>query len=826
MKKLTRSLLAGALITAATVVPAADITKEQLNFFETKIRPVLANNCYKCHSAAEKVKGGLTVDSKKGLLAGGSSGEPSIVPGNPQKSLLLKAISYQDGDMEMPPNGKLPDNVLADFERWVKMGAPDPRTGKVITGKDVMEKRKNHWAFQPVRKPRVPNANDRRGGRNPIDALVLAQLRKQGITPSPVADRTTLIRRVFFDLTGLPPTPRQFEYYVAAKGDWYGELLTELLGSRHYGERWARHWMDVARYSDTRGPINRNREPSKYSFAWTYRDYLIDAFNDDKPYDQFIMEQLAVDDPRVKVRANRNKLRPALGFLTLGQRFAGNPHDVIDDRIDVTSKAFLGLTVSCARCHDHKFDPIPTMDYYSWYGIFANSKEHAFLAEPALDPDMTSNRAYREYEQLRAPVLAKYKANERVMKMNSRERQKRGISRDNFRKMQNEYRKAMNGLAALDGSHPGAPMRAHALYDVKKPREYKVFNLGDPKSPGDVAPRRFLEVLSKGKRPTYANSGSGRYELASDIANKNNPLTARVMMNRVWLHHFGETFVATPEDFGNQSNTPANQPLLDYLSAYFMENGWSVKKVHRLIMTSNTYKQQSVASPRNAAKDPYNKFFWRQNVKRLEFEAIRDSILSIGDVLDRKTKGIPEHLSSFRRTIYTLVDRNALEETLFHFDFANPDMPTGKRSQTTVPLQALFLMNSPLVIEQIKALCSERVFTKLATTKERLDFLFERIYQRQPTSNERQVCALFISESPEDNETVMDRQAETARNLKAAVDKQKYFAKQNAERKVQMMARQQAQRMTEGAFVKRAGLIKWEKLAHSMIMANEMFYVH
>ena len=837
MMKLPRSVLAGIATFTAVNIHAASLSKDQLNFFETKIRPVLHNNCYKCHSAAEKVKGGLTVDSKKGLLDGGSSGEPAIVPGNPEKSLLYKAITYKDADMEMPPNAKLPDNVIADFERWIKMGAPDPRTGKnVVSGKEVMEKRKKFWSFLPVKKPWIPKANDPRGGRNPVDMLVLKALREQGIKPSPLADRRTLIRRVFFDLTGLPPTPRQYEYYVAAKGNWYNEMVDELLGSRHYGERWARHWMDVARYSDTRGPINQNREPRKYSYAWLYRDYLIDAFNDDKPYDQFIMEQLAVDDPRVKVNANRNKLRPALGFLTLGQRFGGNMHDIIDDRIDVTSKAFMGLTVSCARCHDHKFDPIPTMDYYSWYGIFANSKEHAFGKEPYYDPDKLDSRGflsspgYRGYDKLRAPLVQKYTANEKYMKMSGRERTKAGINRDQFRKIQRDYRGSMNALADLNATHSSAPARVHALYDVKKTRDYKVFLLGDPRSQGEIAPRRFLEVLSqdKKKRPRYAvdGQGSGRYELAVDIASKKNPLTARVMMNRVWLHHFGETFVGTPEDFGNQSTPPRNQALLDYLAATFMENGWSLKKMHKLIMTSNTYKQQSIASPRNAAKDPYNKYFWRQNVKRLEFEAIRDSILSIGDVLDRKTKGLPQHLSSYRRTIYTLVDRGSLEETLFYFDFANPDMPTGKRSQTTVPLQALFLMNSPFVIEQIKKLCNERVFKNMAETNERLDFLFERIYHRLPSSAERRVCNMFLLESPDDTETVLDRNAEAVRLQKEAIAKQKQFAKMNEERKVRTMALQQAQKMTGGNFKERAGLVKWEKLAHSMIMANEMFYVH
>ena len=765
MNHLSRLLLAAAVVGTSFSAPGA-ISKEHLRFFETKIRPVLANNCYKCHSASEKVKGGLTVDSKKGLLAGGDSG-PAIVPGNAKASLLFKAISYQD-DYEMPPNAKLPDNVIADFERWINMGAPDPRSGKkIVTGKDVMEQRKKHWAFLPVKKPRVPSASGRI--YNQVDSFIVAELRRKGMTQSPLADRSTLIRRVFFDLVGMPPTPREYENYMTLGGNWYGAMVNDLLRSRHYGERWARHWMDVARYSDTRGPINRNREPAIYPFAWTYRDYLIKAFNDDKPYDQFILEQLAIDHPKVKpIGGSRRELMPALGFLTLGQRFAGNMHDIIDDRIDVTSKAFMGLTVSCARCHDHKFDPIPTKDYYSWYGIFANSKEPDFTQEHALDEGVAQTRAVNDYFAKLKPLMATYNSKKSVMKMSGKERTKRGINRDQFRKIQNEYRRAMKDISELQVSHPATPEAAHVLQDVPKPRDYNVFLLGEPRSRGEVAPRRFLEVLSKGKREQYKD-GSGRYQLARDIASKNNPLTARTMINRIWLHHFGDTFIASPDDLGNQSTKPVNQPLLDYLSAYFMERKWSIKEIHRLILNSATYRQVSLNSPRNAAKDPYNKMFWRQNVRRLEFEAIRDSILHIGGVLDKKMGGKPVSIGgSFRRSVYAMVDRGNLEETMFHFDFANPDLPTGKRQETTVPLQALFLMNSPLVIEQVKRLCNEIAFRKKEDSNDRIDYLYERIYQRKPNSEERRVVHQFLNESPDDTETALDRIAEQKRLASAS----------------------------------------------------------
>lgn len=823
MNSPTRFLLALSVIGTSFAAQGA-ISKEHLKFFETKIRPVLANNCYKCHSAREKVKGGLTVDSKKGLLAGGDSGA-AIVPGNAKASLLFKAINYQD-DYEMPPNAKLPDNVIADFERWINMGAPDPREGKnIATGKDIMEQRKKHWAFLPVKKPRVPSASGRI--YNQIDSFVVSELKKKGMSQAPMADRSTLIRRVYFDLIGMPPSAREYENYMSLGGNWYGTMVNDLLRSRHYGERWARHWMDVARYSDTRGPISRNREPAIYPYAWTYRDYLIDAFNDDKPYDQFIMEQLAIDSPKVKPRGGtRKELMPALGFLTLGQRFAGNAHDIIDDRIDVTAKAFLGLTVSCARCHDHKFDPIPTKDYYSWYGIFANSREPEFGKEFTIEDTVASTSRTRDYFEKLKPLMAVYTAKQKVMKMNNKERTKRGISRDAFRKIQNEFRRAMKDISELQASHPYTPEAAHVLQDVPKPRDHNVFLLGDPRSRGEVAPRRFLEVLSKGKREHY-NEGSGRYQLARDIASKSNPLTARVMINRIWQHHFGDSFIPTPDDLGNQSDKPVNQPLLDYLSSYFMERGWKIKDVHRLILNSATYRQVSLNNPRNAAKDPYNKMFWRQNVRRLEFEAIRDSILHIGGVLDKKTGGMPVSIGgSFRRSVYAMVDRGNLEETMFHFDFANPDLPTGKRSATTVPLQALFMMNSPLVIEQVKRLCNEIAFRKKENTNDRLDFLYERLYQRKPSSEERRVCQQFLNESPDDNETALDRIAEQKRLASASVQQTKRKARAKGTQAIRMMRQEQTKGITGGETQQRAGLVKWEKLAHSMMMANEMYYVN
>ncbi|MBG88787.1 MAG: hypothetical protein CMO80_18060 [Verrucomicrobiales bacterium] len=818
MKKLTRFLLAGSA--GIALCANAAISKDQLIFFETKIRPVLANNCFKCHSASQKVKGGLTVDSASGLLDGGDSG-PAIRPGDPQGSLLYRALTYKDPDVEMPPNAKLPDDVIANFEQWIRMGAAYPNTGKVKTGKEVMEDRKNHWAFKKPRKPSVPSV---KGAWHPIDRFVQKKLREKGLKQSPPADRRTLIRRTFFDLVGLPPSANQLEDYVSRKGDWYGRMLDELLGSDRYGERWARHWLDVMRYSDSKGSVNGNRDMPDYNFAYTYRDYVIEAFNRDKPYDQFIMEQLAVNYEELKVNANRKQLLPALGFITLGQRFGNNRHDIIDDRIDTTSKAFLGLTVACARCHDHKFDPIPTQDYYSWYSIFANLREPKDTEEPVIEEGKA--RFLNDYRSMLAPLMAEYKRLDGLLKLPGKEKKRRGLTREKIRDISRDFGRNIRKINDLRNVHPGTDVRAHVVYDQQKPREYKVFNLGDPKSPGIDAPRRFLDVLSQGKkRKTYEN-GSGRYELARDIASKDNPLTARVMVNRIWKHHFDSPFVLTPDDFGVQSEDPVNQELLDHLAVYFMENGWSIKKLHRYIMTSNTYKQQSAYNARNSNIDPNNRYYWKQNVKRLEFEAIRDSILHIGEFLDNRLYGLPGSLNTSRRSIYARVDRRNLEETMFHFDFANPSMATGIRQQTTVPLQALFMMNSPFVIEQVKRLCDMRKFKKMETTNKRLDFLYERIYQRMPTSAERMVAALFIEASPDDGYTVQLRNKENIKNAKTSIAKAKNLQKKNDEGKVREFSNQLRSGMSGGRFVARAPLIRWEKLAHSMMMANEMFYVH
>ena len=881
--------LSGALLLSgvARIVAAS---ASDLEFFEKRIRPIFSHHCYSCHSEAEgKVKGGLQLDWKGGWEKGGASG-PAIVPGNPEGSLLIKAVRYGDPDLQMPPKGeRLSEEQVKALTQWVAMGAPDPRSTPAgpVAGKAVNPK--DHWAFKPIQQPPAPKVKDSAWVVNPIDAFVLARLEENGLPHAQKADRQTLIRRVSFDLIGLPPTPEEVDAFVADPSpNAYEKLVDRLLANPHYGERWGRYWLDVARYSDTKGQIKRQRESSVYPYAWTYRDYVLEAFNQDKPYDQFIREQLAGDRlPHDK----DNKSLAALGFLTLGDHFNGNDNDIINDRIDVVTKGFLGLTVTCARCHDHRFDPIPQADYYSLHGIFASSYEpsakplvgmtdtagapyQAYLRDKAdLEAKMIEtkaamiNTAFGDYKKLSgvyifATTLPEKEAEAYVTKnggdpetlKNWQRLVKFGAKRDsgifrfwgamqrvpaarfadqarrvsaNLGSMQQlpqavietlrgKSPRTLGELAALYGqlfsrpdaawqsqvttvlgdaafnfvpnkqkmrfgilreqfdrldlTHEGAPAHAMALYDAATPKDSPILVRGEAANPGDLVPRRFLEILSPGTRPTF-QQGSGRLQLAQAIASPRCPLTARVMVNRVWQGHFGEGFVPTPDDLGNQSLPPTHPELLDWLSAQFMQDGWSIKKLHRLILLSNTYGQSSEAPPGLGSKDPENHWLSHFNIRRLEFEPLRDSILFAGGKLDLTLGGKPVDLSegtrrsdrkglvkvermggtaklstAERRTFYGFVDREDLLEVLNTFDFANPSICSGRRYETTVPQQALFLMNSPLVVEQARNVTERPEFTALSGEEERIRFLYRILFQRSPTSEETKAGRSFLAQ--------------------------------------------------------------------------------
>jgi len=790
---------------------AGELTPAQMEFFENKIRPILAENCYKCHSLqAEKVKGGLLLDTREGVLKGGESG-PVIVPGDPEKSLLIKAVRYTDPDLQMPPKGqRLAPTQVADLVAWVRMGAPDPRMGGA-TRNASSGSGKNHWAWQPVTKPAVPEVKDAAWCQTPIDNFILAKLEARELKPNRAADKRTLIRRATFDLIGLPPTPEEVDQFVKDDSpEAFAKIVDRLLASPHYGERWGRHWLDVARYSDTKGQVRRQREDPNYPYAWTYRDYVIRSFNEDKPYNLFIMEQIAADKLPATARNPTNLA--ALGFLTVGDRFMGMQNDIINDRIDVVTKGFLGLTVTCARCHDHKFDPIPTKDYYSLRGIFVSS------GEPSIEPIISKiegGAEYRDYYKKRMAL----ESEKTVLEAKFLEA-RRARNREALQTLQRAFRENQGAVARLEMTHPAAPVRAMVIEDIGRPHDSPVFVRGDAGNKGPVVPRRFLEVLSGPDRPAF-RSGSGRVQLAYAIASNTNPITARVMINRMWLHHFGEGFVPTPDDLGTMSEPPSHPELLDYLASCFMDEGWSIKKMHRLIMLSSVYQESSANNPRFVQADPNNRLLWRANIRRLEFEALRDSLLAIGGRLNGTMYGRPVHFerqpNSARRTIYGFVDRSDVADVLINFDFANPDLPSGRRHETTVPQQALFLMNSPLVVEQAKRLVSLSEFHSCQDDAARIRFLYERIWQRPPRPEEIKLGLEFVAQAPSPERVGPDGRA---------VQPISNEPRQGKDFKGGQAGRQQFRAGGNGEFKKREPLKAWEEYAHALLQANETSFVN
>ncbi|MGZ8940396.1 MAG: PSD1 and planctomycete cytochrome C domain-containing protein, partial [Limisphaerales bacterium] len=765
------AIVVGLAVTLVAVRSEEKLDPTAIEFFENKIRPVLAESCYNCHSQkAEKVKGGLFLDTKDGVLLGGDNG-PAIVPGDPEKSRLIKAVRYNDPNLQMPPKDKkLSSEQIADLETWIKMGAPDPRTGVNQTLAAREDLKKNHWAFQPIGSPAVPAVSKPNWTRNGIDNFVFQKLEENGLKPSPSADKRTLIRRATFDLLGLPPSMEEVEAFVADDSERAWETVVDrLLASPQYGERWARHWLDVARYADTKGYVFE--EERRYPYSYTYRDYVIRAFNEDLPFDRFIIEQIAAD--HLELGEDKRPLA-AMGFLTLGRRFLNSQPDIIDDRIDVVTRGFMGLTVACARCHDHKYDPIPTKDYYSLYGVFASSTEPGekpllgtkslpkeypayeserkkrveerdtfretkfaevltevraksgdylqavidaeglddkskvenLAKERKLHPNAVSrwvsyikDARKKDHDPIFAPlfsftaltnftgeakdVAARYATNDAARPVNPLvakafanevpesvkdvtakykkifdqiESSWAAAKKEKKERLENEDEEALRQvlyaesspsripdgeiprlfdvptaqksralqrkLEELDAVHPGSPPRGMTLQDKDTPQKPRVFVRGSQFNLGDEVPRQFLELVSGPDRKPF-EKGSGRLELAEAIASKANPLTARVTVNRVWINHFGAGLVTTPSDFGVRSDPPSHPELLDYLSAWFIDNGWSLKKLHRLILLSNSYQQSSDENPAYVDKDPSNRLLWRFPLRRLDAESIR-----------------------------------------------------------------------------------------------------------------------------------------------------------------------------------------------------------
>jgi mono/diheme cytochrome c family protein len=1012
MRKTNRSILGVLAISALPAWAAVTTapTKEQTEFFEQKIRPVLAEHCYQCHSEEQgKAKGGLTLDTKAGWQKGGDGG-PAIVPGDVEKSLFHKALTHTDDDLKMPPlskGGKLSDTQIADFAAWIKMGAPDPRVEppkKAAKLSGLNPKAKAHWAYQPVTKPALPSPKNPQWGRTPVDAFILQKLQENGMTPSPDADRETLLRRVTFDLTGLPPTYAEVNAFIADPApNAFEKVVDRLLASPSYGERWGRHWLDTARYSDTIGGDRNAARTTEYRYpdAWTYRDYVIRAMNEDKPYDQFIKEQLAAD-LLPDAKANDPRLA-ALGFLTVGERFR-NVNDIINDRIDTVSKGFLAMTVSCARCHDHMFDPVSMRDYYALHGVFSSTTEpdnkpslnarateeqrKDFQAKLATGTTELRNRYYGAIDHylqdfMRAPAAylkaasftARGGTEEAIKARNALQRENkldeqfvqylsRGIQRNpavwgplvqsknggyksrkidasdpkrlarmeeklgeklgdkaamlskqiaerskggvnpiieaafeakqpkNFDEAVAVYAEIFAGMKdkskglipamkaatsqtvegydaatidllrgpfevapaplatrdwvelaiagwpnqllgrarlnfgeinLLETSHPGAPAHAMVLNDKPKAVNSPIFLRGQQTVKGDIVPRSFLEILSPDHKPVEFKQGSGRLELAEQIASKNNPLTARVIVNRIWMHHFGEGFVRTPDDLGVMSEKPTHPELLDYLATYLMDKNWSMKSLHKLIVMSRVYQVSSHTRPDFAVKDPENRLLWRANVRRLDFEATRDSLLVYSGQLDRTLGGKPINLTdepySFRRTVYGYVDRGNLPDLMAHFDFSDPDMPNSKRTTTVVPQQALFLMNSPMAVDIARKILLRPEVQKASADAHRIMAIYRIIFQRSVTPTELQMALSFI-------QTESQGQEETEAAMKGHIASAVKRADFKAKRKLAGNDAKFGAIKNDGEVVARKALTPWETYVQALLFANEAAYLN
>jgi hypothetical protein len=758
-----------------------------------------------------------------------------------------------------------------------------------------------HWAFQPVEEGSPPSVHETDRLSTGIDPYVIAALAQRGLSLAPPADARTLIRRVTFDLTGLPPSAEEVAAFVADdRPDAYERLVERLLASPRYGERQGRHWLDVARYADTRGYVFQSER--KYPYSYTYRDWVIRAFSEDLPYDRFLIAQIAADRLEASGEADRSSLA-AMGFLTLGRRFLNNQHDIIDDRIDVVTRGMLGLTVQCARCHDHKYDPVPTTDYYSLYSVFANSAEPddlPIIAEPeaskeydefrkeldrrrsehesfvaakhaellaelrgdvaryllatierpvdpavgvsvgagdvkpsivarwreflekdggpehpifaawhalrglpaegfsaeaerwtrsALETDTKLHRALLEALLARVPqnpesLAAIYGELFRAVDAEWTSRAA-GVdslsdpSRDAIRKFlyddgspivigreqverffdrptRTRSRELRSAIERFEAESPGAPARGMVLVDRQRISDHKVLVRGNPGRPGPTVERRFLKALSSGE-PARFTDGSGRLELARAIASPENPLTARVFVNRVWIHHFGRGLVRTPSDFGTRSEPPTHPELLDYLAASFVRSGWSIKVLQRSIVLSSTYRQSAV-QPAEAvalAADPENDLLWRFPARRLELEALRDALLATAAELDLEMEGpsveIFEGAPSRRRTVYGFVERQNLPSIFRVFDFASPDATCPQRFETTVPQQALYLMNHPFVAQVSRAFVTRPEFSRLASSSERIRFAYATIFGRDPEPAELELALEYTSTAGSDD---------------------------------------------------------------------------
>lgn len=719
---------------------ASTIAPQDLHFFETQIRPLLSEHCYECHAGESRIlRGGLRLDHREGVLQGGDSG-PAIVAGNPEASLLMQAVRYQS--MEMPPAGRLPERQIELLAEWIRRGAPDPRIEVPAARLQPVdwEAGRNHWAFQPVPHVVPPEEPDAGWATNPIDRFIRSRLRQEGLEPSPVADRRTLIRRATFDLTGLPPTPEQTAAFVNdPAADAFERVVERLLESPAYGERWGRHWLDLVRYATTNGADENHGLPE----AWRYRDWVIRSLNADLPLDQFLVQQLAGDLlPVPEDERAAGDLLTATGLLVLGPKMLAEQDkekmliDIVDEQVDTISRTMLGLTLSCARCHDHKFDPLSARDYYALAGIFYSTRTmqnrdfvSKWLERPLPSRELMERR--QEHQQRMDSVKAEA---ERLTAAGQKDQA--AVRRAELEKLQKEQPQYEMVMAVEEGDRCNLPVHLR----------------GNHLKPGpELIPRGMPSILTEiaPAEPISADA-SGRLQLAQWLVSPQQPLTARVMVNRLWMWHFGRPLMRSPSNWGLKADLPSHPELLDWLAGELMRRGWSLKSMHRLILSSRSWQLASVPRVDYQELDPENRLLWRQNRRRLEAEAVRDSVLFTGGGLDRTLGGPPAGVEAPRRAVYLPIDRAALYEMFSTFDYVETAGHIEQRPTTIVPNQALFLLNSGLVHEQSRRLAegqggAETPFPS-AAADELCSRLFEVLYGRPATAEERAEVTAFLQQ--------------------------------------------------------------------------------
>jgi hypothetical protein len=741
-------------------------TPEGIAYFEKNIRPLLAANCYGCHSSQlASPMSGLTLDTKTGMLRGGKSGLPAVVPGKPEDSLIVAAVKHTTA-LSMPPGKSLAAAEIDALVEWIEMGAPDPRTDAApapVAAYD-WDKARRHWSFQPVRDPAPPQVASSDWNQTSIDRFIKAKLDEKALKPQPRAAKLTLIRRVTYDLTGLPPTPEEIEAFVKdASPHAYEKLVDRLLASPQYGETWGRHWLDVVRYADTAGDNADFPIPSMYR----YRNWVIAAFNNDEPYDQFLRDQIAGDLLAAKddLASKDKKLWQAkiiaTGYLANSRRFgsrAAEFHLTIDDTIDNIGKGMLGLTIACARCHNHKFDPIPASDYYALYGIFKSTNyAHAgtevyphTYGFTALNPADASKLKEVETELSGLDNRTEDIGSGKIKFANEEEKRKAQRQDDeNRQKWTAEYPYLPKAYSVADG----------------KPVNAKIMIGGEPSKLGPEVPRGFLTILGGQKLPPD-EKGSGRLELALWITDPKNPLTARVIVNRVWGWHFGRGIVATPDDFGARGEPPSNPELLDYLTSRFIEDGWSIKTLNRRILLTRAYQMSSGMNDGDALKDSKNEYLWHFSPRRLEAEEVRDALLFVGGNLDLTPGGeqpFPPEMSwrysqhkpfigsdaayaTNKRAVYLMQQRIRRQPFLELFDGADTNSETGVRPLTTTALQALYMMNDPFFHAQANALAL-RLGAKFGSDGEWLNYAYKLLYGRAPRADEVRDARRFLAKA-------------------------------------------------------------------------------